>query len=284
MILKYLINRFAAHISLKQKVKHYLCKCFLLNLIKIFGSFFIIVFFLNFIDSLDSNSVKNSSLFVSIAIAALKVPDFLNSISPSLILFASLATFFNLSNKSEITIIRCSGYSLWHLTLPLVTASFLIGLFWITIYNGISIHSYRLATNLQSQIYQKNIRQVIKPKSGIWIKQDNPEYANGYIIVKSKMLYKDNIEMISNSLWFFDDDFQFYKKIDSEKMLLRDGHWEISNGIINGKEILSKKEEKISIKSNIDYDVFQKNFLTILRILGYSQYFPFLSLSTTLRV
>ncbi len=257
------IKRLFVQLSFYLKINRYLCKCFLLNFIKIYFAFFVIIFFLNFIDGIDNSSIK-VSLFTSMSIAALKVPDFLNSISPSLILFTSLATFYSLSNRSEITIIRCSGYSMWHLVSPLVIMSFIIGIFWITIYNNASVYSYRLASKMQSQIYTSNTREVIKPKTGIWIKQDNPEFENGYMLIKSKMLYKNNIEMISNSLWFFDDKYEYYKKIDSKKMFLRDGFWEIPIAIVNTKKDLNKTALNLTIKSNLNYDIFSEKFLNNL--------------------
>ncbi len=257
------IIRLLLHLSFYLKVNRYLCKCFLINFIKIFAAFFIVIFFLNFVDSIDTSSVE-VPLLTSMSIAALKVPDFLNSISPSLVLFASLATFFNLSNRSEITIIRCSGYSMWHIMAPLVVVTFLIGVFWVTAYNNLSIYSYRLSTKMESQIYSNNAREVIRPKSGIWIKQNNPEFDNGYIIVKSKMLYKDNIEMISNSLWFFNNEYKFYKKIDSNQMFLRNGYWEIPSAIVNGKEALNSQVNALTVKSNLNYDIFSEKFLNNL--------------------
>lgn len=245
-------------------LNRYVSRLFLFNLFKIFVAFFLIIFLVNLIDNLDNVDSKTVSFFSVFYVSILKAPDFLNSISPSLVLFASLATFHSLSSHSEIVIIRVSGFSIWHIVLPIAITSFIVGIVWIFIYNNISIESFKLAQKIESSRDVSKLRKYIAPKSGIWIRQNNSEYENGFIIIKSKLVYKDNIEMVDNSLWFFNNEYNFYKRIDNKSMLLRDGYWQISSAIINQDKVYNKNVIEKKVETNLQRDVFSEKFLNYL--------------------
>lgn len=246
-------------------INKYVSKLFLSNFIKIFLGFFIIIFLVNLIDNLDNIGNNSTSFGTIFLVAVLKAPDFLNSISPSLIMFAALLTFFSLSSNSEVVIIRVAGFSMWHMVLPIAITAFFCGLFWILIYNSISISALKYGERIDT-IQTKNInRSFISPKNGIWIKQDNSEFEDGYVVIRSRLVYKDNIEMIDNTLWFFNDTNSFYKRLDNKSMILMDGYWHTTGSILNTNLSFNAKLGQNKIATNIEKEIFSEKFLNYLQ-------------------
>lgn len=257
------IYKLLKKLSFYSMVNRYICKIHITNFIKVLISFYLIIFFVNFIEGLDNSSDGSISILLSVKISALKSLDFINSISPSLVLFSSLLTVYLLSSNNEITIIRCSGYSIWHFAAPLVITSFIMGVFWITIFNTISIHAYKTAVNIEENIgVIDQPREVLSPKTGIWIKQENFDHAKGYIIIKSNMLYKDKIELVDNSIWFFNDEQRFYKKINSRQMFLEEKKWRVPTANVSAANVINQKYSNLEISTNLDYQTFSSKFLS----------------------
>lgn len=240
-------------------VNSYIAKNFLIRFLQISGGFSLLIFFINFLDALDKIKAANSPLSAAIAMAFFQIPDFLNDVAPSLVLIAAISSFFLLSSKSEITVIRMSGFSLWQILQPIAISAFVLGLIWTLIFDPISIHMRKKFNALESQYVKNEMREVLELKHGIWLKQSNPENPSAEIIIQAKKVYQENLELDETTMWFFDEDGQFYKKIDAEKMLLRSDSWLLEKVVLNDKKVLNKKLDSITVPTNLEPDfVMQK--------------------------
>jgi len=231
----------------------YIAKNFLIRFLQITLGFSLLIFFINFIDSLEKVNAANGPLRMAIAMAFLQIPDFLNDISPSLILIAAIVSFSMLSSRSEISIIRMSGFSLWQVIYPIALTAFLIGIFWITILGPLGAIALNKFNNLEGKYVKHGMREVVAPITGIWIRQENPEKKDEELIIKAMAAYKENFEFIDVTLWFFDDNGMFYKKLDSPSMILRQGSWTIEKAILNeGNKILNKEVKNVEIATDLE--------------------------------
>lgn len=232
----------------------YIAKIFLIRFLQVSLIFCLLIFFINFLEALDKSSGSEASIFTVIAMAFLQIPDFLNDIVPSLVLFAAMMTFFFLSLKSEITVIRSCGFSLWHIISPIAIAAFLLGVFWTTAISPLSITMLKKFNALEGQYVKNEMREVVESQSGIWIKQANEENIKQEIVIQAKKVYKENIELNDATIWFFDENGQFYRKIDTEKMILKDGFWIMEKGILNDLKSLNVKIDEYKIATTLKPD------------------------------
>lgn len=239
-------------VPLKNKIDRYLAKIFFIRFIQVLSGFSLIIFFVNFLEALDKAADSEISLWIIILMGFLRIPDFLNDIISSLILFAGIATFFFLAIKSEITIIRSCGYSLLHIITPIAYCAFALGLFWIFCFSPISILMTKKFNALEREYIKKEYREVIESNSGIWIKQPNQDKENEEIIIQAKKVYKENVELSGVSIWFFDDKMQFYRRIDAKSMILQDGFWQIKDLIDNNQEDLNKFSENYILPTKLE--------------------------------
>lgn len=242
-----------------KKINSYIAINFLLRFGQILLGFSLLIFFINFMDALEKVERSNVPFYTTFLMAFLQIPDFLNDVVPSLILMSAITAFFLLSSKSEITVIRSSGFSLWQVVKPMALCSFLIGIFWVTIFDEISIQMSRKFDDLERKYVRHEIRESVIPRSGIWIKQSNVEKAEEDLIIQAKKIYKNNIELNKVTIWFFDKDGKFYQKIDAEKMFLKENFWLLEDITFNDSNTLNKRIDNYSIKTDLKPDfVIQK--------------------------
>jgi lipopolysaccharide export system permease protein len=240
-------------------LNRYFAKSFLLNFLQILAGFSLLFFFINLIEVLKKVAGNSVPLHASLAMAFLQIPDFLNDVAPSLVLISAVTTFFLLSSKSEITVARISGLSLWQIIKPIGFLAFIAGIFWVTIWGPISIAMMQKFNALEAKYVEKEIREIVALKNGIWLKQANIEKPNEEIIIQAKKVYKENLELKEVSVWFFASDNQFYKKIDAKTMLLQEDYWLLQDVMINDDKSLNEELKTFAIPTNLKADfVMQK--------------------------
>ncbi len=243
-------------------IKFYIAKNFLIKFFQIFCGFSLLIFFINLLDSLEKVKETNGPSYVAMLMAFFQIPSFLNDVIPSLILISAIITFFLLSSKSEITIIRMSGFSLWELLQPVAISGFILGIFWITIFGEISIKMDKKFNALESKYVKNEMREVMTVQNGIWLKQENMEKPGEEIAIQAKRIYRENLEFKDVTVWFFNQYDEFYKKIDAQEMLLQQGSWVLKDIIINDAQNLNKKIATITIPTNLETDFIMQKVVT----------------------
>ncbi len=234
-----------------KKIDLYIGRVFFKNFLKITFAIALIVFCINSFDAYRQIQGYDTSFIKAFEIALVQVPDFINDIAALLVLMAAIITIYGLSSKSEITIIRSTGFSLWNIIRPIAFLSFLLGVIWITIFTSLSTYSAAKFNRLEQKYINHENRQIVEPASGIWLKQDDIDNKNQEIIITAKKLYKQNLEFRDVTLWFINSNAEFYKRIDADEIFLNQNNWLIKSALINDENNLNQKIENIIIPTNL---------------------------------
>ena len=242
-----------------KKINYYLAKNFLTRFLQVLCGFSLIIFFINFMETMKKMSESESPFYISVLLAFLQIPDFLNDVVSSLVLVATIITFFTLSSRSEITIIRVSGFSLWQIVRPIAVSAMILGIFWVTILDLLSIKMTQQFHSLESKYVRKELREVTVPQGGVWLKQNSLEKPGEELVILTKKIYREDLEFDDVTIWFFNKKGEFYKKIDTEKMFLKKGFWLLDKSILNDEISINKNLSSISIPTDLEANfVIQK--------------------------
>ena len=240
-------------------INSYIAKSFLIKFLQISLGFSLPIFFINLIDVLDKVRGNDVPFYTAMFMAFLQIPDFLNDVTPSLVLISAIITFFLLSSKSEITVIRVSGFSVWQILFPVGCSAVLLGIFWITVFGPLSIQMSNKFNSLEGKYVKNEMREVVALQSGIWLKQTNNENPEEELLIQAQKVYQDVLQLDNVSVWFFNKNAQFYKRIDAKKMVMRDGFWLLTQATLNDANILNKKLNSVKIPTSLTSDfVMQK--------------------------
>lgn len=243
-------------------INRYLAFNFLTRFLQIVLGFSLLIFVINLIDLLQVAQEKNVPLEIIALMSFLQIPSFINDIVLSLVLIAAVITFFSLSLRSEISIIRVSGFSLWQILKPITCCAFLLGILWITLFNHFSVLALKQIKYLEGKYIEAEGQEIIEPQNGIWIKQENLENRGEEIIIQAKKALKEKLQFRQVTVWYFDKNHNFYKRINSSKMLLGKNFWLLEDPILNqGEAVLNKASDDIKIPTNLDRNFVKDKIL-----------------------
>jgi lipopolysaccharide export system permease protein len=243
------------------KINFYLIKSFLKNFLLValgFSAMFFLINILDIFERIDDHEVPIALIF---SLAILKIPQSLTSIISSIVLVSAILTFYQLSIRSEIAIIRNCGYSIWRILMPIASTAFVLGIFWITIFNLIEIWSSKTFYQIESEYIEIEMRESTIPSSGVWFRQKNFLNEEEEIIIVARKIYKNSIELMDVSLWFFDSKNIFYKKIDAKKMFLKKNKWILKKALINDNDLINHAVENIEIDTDFEESFIRKKII-----------------------
>lgn len=237
-----------------KKINRYIASHFLTKFFQIVLGFSLLIFLINLLDVFEKVRGSDVPFYITATMAFLQISDFLNEIAPSLILISAITTFFFLSSKSEITIVRASGFSMWQILQPVAFSALILGIFWVSVLGPVSVAMTEKFNNMEGKYVKKEKREMVAPTNGIWLKQANINKPGEDIIIQAKKVYKSTLELDEATLWFFDATGQFYKKIDAQKMFLEGNAWLLQDIIINGSSDLNTKLQTYFVPTNLEPD------------------------------
>ena len=134
-----------------------------------------------------------------------KLPKVTQMIFPFVILFAAIYTFWGLSQRLELVIIRASGFSSLQFLLPLLSAAFLIGAFQVSAINPLGAFLIGQFERLESVHLKRQQSQIALFQDGLWLRQDVGE-AGDYVILHSLNVRPPDFRLYSISGFVFGAD------------------------------------------------------------------------------
>jgi lipopolysaccharide export system permease protein len=243
------------------KINSYLAKSFLKNFLIVILGFSAMFFLINILDIFERIKDSEVSTILIFVLAVLKIPQSLTSIISSIVLISAILTFYQLSIRSELTIIRSCGYSIWKISMPVVFVAFILGIFWITIFNLIEIQSSKKFYQLENEYIELEMRESTNPSAGVWFRQKNFLKEGGDVIIVARKIYQNSAELSDVSLWFFDSNDIFYKKIDAKKMFLKNRQWILQEASINDDKLINQNVDSLGVDTDLEEDFIRKKII-----------------------
>ena len=130
----------------------------------------------------------------------------------------------HLSRKSELTIMRAGGMSVWQFLRPGVVVAFLLGLAGILAYNPLAAKARDTAERVYAEAFGKDAN-ILKPQAGsVWLRQDG---ADGQSVITAAASSRRGLTLSGVTIFVFDADERFVERVDGAKAELKEGYWEI---------------------------------------------------------
>ncbi len=243
---------------LKTILARYLTRLYLLNFLGLLGILLGVVFLFEVIELL-RRSVKHDDVPISLVfgMAFLKLPDVAGSIAPFAVLFSALYTFWQLSKRSELVVLRCAGVSVWQFLLPITLTAMLIGVIMVTVINPLSSALYMQYSSLERVHLKREQGNIIAVfKQGLWLRQETDK---GYAIFHAGAIDPDwrlrDIMVLS-----FDKNNRFQDRMDAPSAVLKSGNWILKNAILNIPGYVAKKSSTASIPTELTPKDIEESF------------------------
>ena len=209
-------------------LSRYLGRVFLINLLIMTFILLGVVWIFDVAELLRRASKETGVSFGTvIEMGFLKLPDMAQTLFPFIVLFASLFSFWQLSKRSELVVLRAAGISAWQFLKPIFMVGFAAGLIMTTLFNPLGSLFYAKYLQLESRYLDRNkVNTVAVFEEGLWLRQPTPD---GYAILHAKSVTLPDWKLSNVFALFFDDQNQFHHRLDARTAKLDNKAWVFRN-------------------------------------------------------
>ncbi len=193
--------------------------------------------------------------------AVTKMPRTIEMVFPFVMMIAAMVTFWKLSKSNEFVIIRAAGVSIWGFLMPVLLATFAVGVINITIINPVSADLYEYYETLEYRYETRNPKAVLFSEKGLWLREAIND--DEFLVLQAKSARQENNELFLRDVTILEIDrrSQPLKRIEAYAAELKDGYFELKDVHIfqPGKPTIVVNSEKY--KTTMTIDRIKENFV-----------------------
>lgn len=199
----------------------YLAGRFTRAILSVFGTIFILVYLIDFVELLrragDIGSVTTLGLA---SLTLLRVPAITEQILPFATLGGAMFAFIHLTRRLELVVARAAGVSVWQFLTPPLVVVLMFGLFAVMVYNPLSARMKQKADEIEMSIFGR-----IEPMAGdtgLWLRQRS---ADGQSVLRAQTSSERGTLLSGVSVFTFDLDNRFLTRIEAPRARYEPGAW-----------------------------------------------------------
>ncbi len=247
-------------IRIPKTLSRYLSITFTINLLGMAAILLGLIFMLDMVELLRrAAKFEDVPLSLVVQMGFLKLPDIGQTIFPFIILFSALFTFWQLSRRQELVVLRSAGVSVWQFLAPIAAVAAAAGLLVAFIINPLGAIFYGKYRLLENMYLDSDHSTVALFDEGLWLRQETQD---GYA-----MLHADKVEMPSWKLQevmtlFFDKNDIFTKRIDASAAQLKAGEWIFQDAVENAASEKPVRMAQLILPTNLTTREIEDSFST----------------------
>jgi lipopolysaccharide export system permease protein len=205
----------------------YIAIKFLMAILAVFLLCSVLIFLIDFVELLRQSGKNGEVSLVTLAIIGLlRLPAYAEFLIAFAVLVGSITALLQLSRKSELTVMRAGGMSVWQFLRPGLMVAFLVGLLTATAFNPMAAAGRTAAENLFAEAFGKETN-LLRSKSGsTWLRQNG---ADGQSVISAAIATNRGLTLRGVSVFIFDNEGKFVERVDGKRADLHDGYWEVKD-------------------------------------------------------
>jgi lipopolysaccharide export system permease protein len=224
-------SRSALFLPGTRQLRRYLAKRFLLGML---GSFLVCACLIYMIDMIEllrlSRRAQDLSVATLLWIGLLRLPAFTELLLAFAVLVGSIAALLSLNRRSEITVMRSAGMSVWQVLRPGVAVTFVLGVAAVTLFNPLAANARFEAERLVAEIFGMEAGLFAAKGDGAWLRQDGPD---GQSVLHARAVADQGLVLTGVLAFVFDREGRFTEVMDAERAALHEGYWELKRAMVS---------------------------------------------------
>ena len=212
-------------------LRRYVAKRFLLAILGAFSVCAVLIFMIDMVELLRmSRRATDLSVTSLLWMGLLRLPAFSEILLSFAVMVGSIGALLSLSRKSELTVMRAGGMSVWQFLRPGVTVALLLGVFAVTVYNPLAAAARSESERLVAEAFGKEAGLIVSSGQGSWLRQDG---ADGQSVMYASASANQGLSLTGVTVIQFDTKGQFVERIDADKATLGDSVWELQRALVS---------------------------------------------------
>ena len=236
----------------------YFIRQYTFNFLVLLAGLLAIIYVFDIVELLRRAS-KSEEIGLSLVLmmGAYKLPEVGQLIIPFAILFSAMWTFWQLSKRHELTVIRSVGLSVWQFLLPIILTAFIIGLLLMSTINPLSALFISKFEKLEARYFDKKSSAISLSEQGLWLKQD---YEGGKAILHAEKIKMPEWALQNVVVFFFSNENIFTRRLDASSSYLKDGTWNFQYAVLNAPGKLPDTANDFKIVTDLTISDLESSF------------------------
>lgn len=210
---------------IRSSMNLYISKQFLLCLGIVVLVLFSVICFFECIEKIRTSiGHADVSLGFFVSVTLLRLPQYLLDFMPFIFFLANLLNFWKLNHNNEIIALRATGVSGAQLAFGNFLTCVFIGVLSLLIFNPLAASCNTRYNILEEKVLKKNHQQLSIASTGFWLREVKGNKKN---IFHAKEFELKNKVFYTVTIYEFNVDNQFVKRIDAKKAELIDQNWRL---------------------------------------------------------
>jgi lipopolysaccharide export system permease protein len=241
----------------------YLIKHYMINFMVMLLALLAIIYLFDTVELLRRAANKEVPLSIVLLMGLYKLPEVGQLLFPFAILFGAMFTFWQLTRRHELVIMRSSGLSAWQFIFPVILTALFIGVFKITAINPLGALLLNQYKTMETQYISRKSSAISLSEQGLWLRQENGQGSNkGTAILHAEKIKMPDWKLRRVVVFFFDPENNFDRRIDAREADLDSGQWTFKRAVINGHQDTPEKADLISMDTNLTRTDIETGFLS----------------------
>lgn len=239
-------------------LNRYLVRCYFVNFMILLTGLLAVIYLFDTVELLRrAAKIENIPLSLTLMMGLYKLPEVGQLVFPFAVLFSAMLTFWQLTRRHELTIVRSSGLSVWQFITPLIVLALLIGVIKVVLVNPVGAVFIQKFENLESQYLERKSSLVTLSEQGLWLRQANE---NGKAILHSERIDIKDWSLNDVIVFFFTEDNSFIRRIDAKKAKLEEGQWGFEEAVVNAPKQIPEKADYLTMVTDLTVGELQNSF------------------------
>ncbi len=266
-------------------LSRYLARTYFMNMLLLLLALLAVIYLFDTVE-LIRRAGKRPDVPMSLVLqmSLLKLPEVGQLLFPFAILFSAMFTFWQLSRRYELVVVRASGFSVWQFLAPVVGVAVFVGVFQVTVFNPVGSLLVGKYEQLEQTYLSRQQNQIAVFKEGLWLRQRADGVAESntkgeskdYVILHAAKIEQPHWVLKNVTVLYFGDDDRFESRIDAKQATLEKGRWLFSDVMIYRVQEEVQNEIFYALPTHLTPEDIEESFaspetMSFWRLPGYIQ-------------
>ncbi|MDX2258534.1 MAG: LPS export ABC transporter permease LptG [Hyphomicrobiaceae bacterium] len=175
----------------------------------------------------------------------------------------SIAALLFLSRKSELTVMRAGGMSVWQFLMPGIVVAFVLGTFATVAYNPLAAQAREEAERLFAEAFGRE-GNLLRSKSGdSWLRQNG---IDGQSVIGADGARNQGLTLDGVSVIVYGPDGGFAERIDAAEATLEEGYWRLKDAWVAAEGREPRKYETYLVSTYLTPERVQDALGTVISV------------------
>jgi lipopolysaccharide export system permease protein len=212
-------------------ISFYLARRYLVNMLYMLLVLLAIVYLFESVELIRRASKRDDiPLGLVLQMGLLKLPQEGQVLLPFAILYSAMFTFWQLTRRHELMVVRAAGFSFWQFLAPIIGVAVCAAILHMTVINPVSSLLISKFQRMERSIIEQKESQIALFKEGLWLRQTTED---GYVILHARKIQPPGWSMKNPMALFFTKDDQYLRRMDAASAKLEDDRWIFEDATIS---------------------------------------------------